>query len=369
MSEDFVTRLQLQLREAALRDERRTPLALRVVRVRRDLPGTGSLVAALAVALLALVAALAALSLRGEPEPTTPKVIGSYRVAAGLSAPAPGFGAIWTADTIRNEILRIDPDTRRVVARIPVGGEPRVATGAGAVWAIAGDLEYGGDNGPVRLLRIDPSTDAVVARIPMRTPAGDRFAPVELQIQRGAVWAVGLDGALRVDPRRNAGDLYVPLAGRAGDPRGVVVDGGSIWVLTAAGRVRRYDAASGRATGEVRVDAPTPLYLFGGPPGTLTLLTARNSIALLDRASGEVLWRATLGDDVGWLLFDDGVLWVQYTPASRDPGARDRLARLDVASGRVLGEIALPELGVAGMAKAGRDLWVATPGGEIVVVR
>jgi sugar lactone lactonase YvrE len=313
--------------------------------------------------------ALAALSLRGEPEPATPKVLGSYRVAAGLSPPAPGFRAIWTADPIREEILRIDPVTRRVVARIPAGGEARVATGAGAVWAIAGDLLYGGDNGPVRLLRIDPATDAVVAQIPMRTPAGDRFAPVELQIQRGAVWAVGLDGALRIDPRRNAGDLYVPLAGKAGDPRGVVIDGDNIWVLTAAGRLRLYDASSGRATGEVRVDAPAPLYLFGGPPGMLTVLTAKNSLALLERASGEVVWRATLGDDIGWLLFDDGVLWVQYTPASDEPGARDRLARLDALTGRRLGEVALPEPGVAGMAKAGRDLWVATPGGKIVVVR
>ena len=76
-----------------------------------------------------------------------------------------------------------------------------MATGAGAVWAIAGDLQYGGDTGPIRLLRIDPATDRVVARIPMRTPAGARFAPVELQIDRDVVWAVGLDGALRIDPR------------------------------------------------------------------------------------------------------------------------------------------------------------------------
>ena len=109
MTEDFVTQLRLQLREAALREERRTPVALRVVRARRGLPGPAPMAAALAVVLLALVVALGALALRGEPEPAAPKLIGTYPVASGLSPLAPAFGAVWTADPIRGEVLRIDP--------------------------------------------------------------------------------------------------------------------------------------------------------------------------------------------------------------------------------------------------------------------
>jgi sugar lactone lactonase YvrE len=349
-------------------------VAQRTVRARRALPGPGPVAAALAVALLALAVALGALALRGEPEPASVEVIGTERVAAGLATLAPGFGAVWTADTIRGEVLRIDPATRRVVARIPVRDEARVATGAGAVWAIAGDLQYGGDKGPVRLLRIDPATNAVVARIPMRTPAGARFAPVELQIDRGSVWAVGLDGALRIDSARNVADRYVPLAGKAGDPRGIVIDRDGVWVLTAAGRVRQHDARTGRVIRELRVDAPAALHLFWGPRGTLTLLTAKNELALIERASGRSLWRTEIGADIGAWRFDDGKLWVQYASpgASGAPagGAEpDRLVRLDADTGRPSGQVALPEPGVAGMAKVGRDLWVATPGGTIVVVR
>ena len=51
MNQDFVTQLQLQLREAALREERRAA-AQRFVRARRGLPGPAPLAAALAVALL-----------------------------------------------------------------------------------------------------------------------------------------------------------------------------------------------------------------------------------------------------------------------------------------------------------------------------
>ena len=56
----------------------------------------------------------------------------------------------------------------------------------------------------MRLLRIDPRTDRVVARIPMRTGTGARFVPVDVRIVGRAVWAVGLDGVLRVDPRTDS---------------------------------------------------------------------------------------------------------------------------------------------------------------------
>ena len=362
MTEDFVTRLRLQLREAALREERRTPVALRVVRARRGLPGPAPLAAALAVALLALVVALGTLALRGEPEPAVPKVTGIYPVAASLSPLAPGYGAVWTADPIRGQILRIDPATRRVVKRIPVHAEAVVATGAGAVWALAGDLQYSGDKGPLRLLRIDPATNRIVARIPLRGPAGRGFAPFGLQIDQGAVWVVGDTGVLRIDPRRNVADRFVPLAEST---RGAVAEGDGVWVLALDGRLRRVDTLSGRAVGRARVRTTGKSHLFGGPPGTLTV-SGGDTIALLDRPSGRTLWRKTLDGEVRYSLADDDVLW---TVVSRAPIEPDRLVRLDADSGHRRGQVALPEPGVAGMAKVGRDLWLATPGGRIVVVR
>ena len=365
MSQDFVTQLRLQLREAALREERRAPLARRVVRTRRHLPGPAPLAAALAIPLLALAVALGAVALRGEPEPAQPKVVGTYAVASSLSPLAPGFGAVWTADPIRGEILRIDPGSRRVTARIPVHGEALVRTGAGAVWALAGDLLYGGDKGPVRLLRIDPATNRVTARIPMRTPAGDGFGPIDVQIEGHAVWIVGVDGALRIDPARNVADRFVRLTAGGKAARGVVTDGDSVWVLGVDGRLRRLDAATGRTVSDVRVRAPAGSHLFGGRPGTLTLIGA-NAIALLEPDSGHVLWRSTVDGEIRYSIADGDALWIHV---SREPDARDRLVRLDGDSGRRSGGVDLPEPGVAGMARVGREIWVATPGGEIVVVR
>jgi hypothetical protein len=367
MSEDFVTQLRLQLREAALREERRRAVGRRIVHARRGLPGPAPVASAVAVALLALAVALGAFALRGEPEPTAPKVIGTFSVASGLSPLEPGFGAVWTADPIRGEILRIDPASRRVAARIPVAGEARVAAGAGAVWAIAGEQLFSGVRGPVRLLRIDPTTNRVVARIPMRTAAGDDFGPVDLQIDRGVVWVVGVAGALRVDPTRNAADRFVDLTDETGaETRGAVTAGDSVWALTVDGRLRQFDAATNRAVGEVHVRAQADSYLGWGPPGTLTLI-GTDQIARLERASGHRLWATTLSGEIRYWTADDEFLWVGHV--SRAPGGRDRLSRLDAESGRRSGHVDLPEPGVAGIAKVGRDIWVSTPGGKIVVVR
>ena len=129
MNQDFVTQLQLQLREAALREERRTPAAQRFVRARRGLPGPAPLAAALAVALLALAVAIGVLQLHDDSEPVKPKVIDSFSVSNGLSSIASGFGAVWAADPIKGQVLRIDPETHRVTKRIAVGGEVQVAVG------------------------------------------------------------------------------------------------------------------------------------------------------------------------------------------------------------------------------------------------
>ena len=80
------------------------------------------------MALLALAVAVGVLALRGEPEPTAPKVIRTFRVADGLTSMAQGFGAVWATDLSSGNVLRIDPKTRKVVARIPVRAAPRRPT-------------------------------------------------------------------------------------------------------------------------------------------------------------------------------------------------------------------------------------------------
>jgi hypothetical protein len=198
---------------------------------------------------------------------------------------------MWTADPNRGQILRIDPGTRRVVARIPINAEARAAAGAGAVWALA-------------------------------------------------CGAQGHDARHRDRRRRRVGAHgRRPAAPARGAQR----------------PVRDRDA---RAHAGSR-------HLFPGPPGTLALI-GDDQIALVDVPSGRRLWRTTLAGEIRCSLADDDALWADVSRAPVEP---EHLVRLDADSGRPRGQVAMPEPGVAGMAKVGRDIWVATPGGRIVVVR
>jgi tRNA A-37 threonylcarbamoyl transferase component Bud32 len=90
---------------------------------------------------------------------------------------AAGNGGVWLVDGTAGALVRIDPLTKKVAARIPVGRGPRaVAVGAGSVWVA------NGADGTVS--RVDPRRNTVVRTIPVRS------TPVDLAVGVGAVWVV-----------------------------------------------------------------------------------------------------------------------------------------------------------------------------------
>jgi hypothetical protein len=356
MSDDFITRLERQLISAERRELTRRPAVRRFVQTRHAV--TAPLAAVAAVALLALVFALIAGTLSREQEVArpAPKLIGVYPLATALSPLWTGYGSVWTSDPVREQVLRLDPRTHRVAARIPTGAESVVAVGAGGVWALAGDLQYRGDRGPVRVLRIDPRSNRVIARIPVSAPPGQRLVPYGLQVDGDAVWVTGSSGLLRVDASRNAAGRFVALAG---EPRGVVIDGDGAWTLTRGGRLRRVDLRSGRVTFEDRLAAP-PGSMLAGAPGALLLRTAADRLARVAEAGGKRLWTVRLGGELDVAVVGEhDTIW-----AHRSDGV---LLRLDAETGRRTGALRLPRDRAAGIAEIGRELWVATASGSLAV--
>jgi len=69
----------------------------------------------------------------------------------GTSAPvgvAVGFGSVWAADLDARQVVRINPNTGRIVGRLGLRGTPvRLAVGFGSLWVRD-------DSG--RVLRIEP---------------------------------------------------------------------------------------------------------------------------------------------------------------------------------------------------------------------
>jgi DNA-binding SARP family transcriptional activator/streptogramin lyase len=123
---------------------------------------------------------------------------------------------IWLAAATQDALLHLDPLTNRVVSTIPIGGIPQaVTTGAGSIWATtpAGN----------RVWRIDPRHNAVVASI----PATDQ--PKDIAVTNKLVW-VGSGSSpviVAIDPRTNQVVRTIHLAAPADH---LVGDRGRLWL-------------------------------------------------------------------------------------------------------------------------------------------
>lgn len=96
-------------------------------------------------------------------------------VSGGPLGIAAGGDAIWVVTFWSRELVRIDPETRRVLRRIRVGAGPfAVAVGAGAVWVTNRDDRT--------ISRIDPDANTVVQTIRLAA------SPYGIRVAHGRVW-------------------------------------------------------------------------------------------------------------------------------------------------------------------------------------
>jgi hypothetical protein len=139
-----------------------------------------------------------------------------------------GAGAVWV--TVQGAgVLRIDPASARVVARIPVTTKEPPAVGAGAVWVVCCGADTKRSAG--RLVRIDPATNRVAATIALHG------LPDAVGAGPSGVWVRGARGPLwRIDPAANrlAAAITIP-GGLGGQQGGVLVGRAGVWVSNPAG--------------------------------------------------------------------------------------------------------------------------------------
>jgi hypothetical protein len=104
-------------------------------------------------------------------DPVTNEVVARIRVGAYVEEVAAGAGIEWTGRDPSFHVVRIDPATNQVVARIPDVSGP-LAVGQGALWGVDRAGARAGRDGS-SLLRVDPATNQVSSRIPLGVPAWD----------------------------------------------------------------------------------------------------------------------------------------------------------------------------------------------------
>jgi virginiamycin B lyase len=128
-------------------------------------------------------------------DPKRDRVAGSVNAGGGAllgfsQTIALGAGGVWLAEPFAEQVVRIDPTSRRVVARITAGAATNLSVGQGAVWVVSSR----------GLLRIDPGDQRVVTAV----PAAELRLTLLVTTGGGAVWAAGWNSVARIDPARVA---------------------------------------------------------------------------------------------------------------------------------------------------------------------
>ena len=359
MNDDFVTRLRFQLREAAARESRRGPVARAAVATRRRVGSQPALVGAVLACALAIVGAVTLTALQRAQPPVEQAVPPGHRLTLVYHGPlvtqggalAPGFGSVWASDAGTGELLRIDPRTRRVLARVPLGDQALPDAGAGALWATAGG----------RLIRIDPTTNRVSARIALglgaRVIAG-------VSAERGVVWVPSPLELLRIDPRRNAIDRRIGLEHQGFQANGFATDGTLLYVLRADRVLRTLDATTGAQVSSTRLGFDA--FLIGAAHGAVVLADG-SDVRAVDARTGRTLWRTNIGAErVNDGVLADGSVWIHATDSNAN---HDRLLRLDAGDGQMTGSLTLAEFGVAGFVAVAGDAWIVSPNGHLTIAR
>jgi len=204
-------------------------------------------------------------------DPQTNKVVSRTGIGSGSCGLGFGAGSMWIEDTNTSTVSRVSVATGKRITAIKVGSTPYDTTFAyGSAWTTAyvqGELE-----------RIDPARNRVVNRwkLPMATGAVGAF---------GAVWGAGSNGVIRVDAESHKLLATIPVAGGAG---WTAASADAVWVTTPTG-LARIDPT----TNAVAATIPLPGAPYLGDPdvvdGQVWVPEIRkNSIAVVDPASNAV---------------------------------------------------------------------------------
>ena len=207
------------------------------------------------------------------------KVVGHVRG----NEPVFADGSLWTMSPLADHILRIDPRSGVVLARIDPGldvtqGWAMGGFGYGSIWS-------GNDK---VVTRIDVATNKVTAVIPLpgaRTNAGQgNIGAVQFGFTGSKVWVPNLAGLFEIDPAMDSVTLRrlsMHAFTQWGDI-GIGTNADSVFVRTSDTTVAQIDAATGK---------PTATYPAAGHGGDLEVAFGSLWVAATDIDS---VWREPL---------------------------------------------------------------------------
>jgi streptogramin lyase len=244
-------------------------------------------------------------------DPRTGKTVAVIQTGGGPGYVAAGYGSIWMTDFFSNQIARIDPRTNKAT-RIVLGpthgpGDTGCAPipGFGSIW-VGSDAD---------VLRLDPASGKVIARVPIAKPdAGGADLPCMIQEAQGLMWTHAPNSHIEgIDPATNRVAKNLNYSN--------IVDGfGTTWVVRAGlldGHVVRLDPAGGNVKPiHIVQGTPTDILLTLSPGRLWIMDNATDKLLEADARSGEILQTVNTGGLVGQPTFADGGIWLPVFDAN-----------------------------------------------------
>jgi hypothetical protein len=229
--------------------------------------------------------------------------------------------------------------TARVIDTIEVGRGTAVAYGAGSVWVSVLPV----DSSDPSVLRVDPISDEVRARIVVPGVPGWEVGGGGLVVAEGSVWVAGglfgpggdIEGFItRIDPLTNSViDTITLEEGRVSD---VATDGMAIWALIRGNpgqpTIVRVEPSSGQVVATIPLEGGYGRYVFIGEGSVLAALAqppggpfAGGTLVRIDPATNQVAGTfdlgtypsISMGEGMIWAMTDSGLL--QIDPATGQP--------------------------------------------------
>jgi YVTN family beta-propeller protein len=255
------------------------------------------------------------------PAPTFPRVdAGTLPIQAKIHTGgdpdwlAVGFGSIWVSVPKNDEIVRINPVSNAIQARIKVPGEPCYGIGIGKthVWVLTCKSQT--------LQRIRPWDNRVDRTSPVHiAPHGEGA----IAVAQNSVWFVSNENGHSAQLVRLTGST--PKITDVGADSAVVNAAfGSVWVTSSGeGSVYRVDPIRLKATAKINVPAKPRFTTISG--SSIWVLSQSNgSVSRIDPSHNKVVATIEAGvpGEGGDIAYGGGYIWVAAagTPLTRiDP--------------------------------------------------
>jgi YVTN family beta-propeller protein len=247
-----------------------------------------------------------------------------------------GGGSVWATDPVLNRVVRVDPATNRIKARLAVPNYPfGLVFGSGSLWV---GSRYGS-----QVTRFNARTNKRQARIRVGS------APYALAYGAGAVWVTNEnDGTVsRIGPKRNKVVKTIRVGGK---PNGIAVAFGSVWVADyGRGRLIRLNPATNKVSG--RIVIPTADWITRSGD-SLWVSSETGKVYRVDPARLVVKAAVTVGANPLASAVIGGELWVPNIDANT-------VSVLDTAASSVKRTIDVGKSPIA-VASAAGAAWVSS---------